>query len=54
MIAGDTVKLALRNLGEAKLRTSLTMLGVAIGIASLGGHGVALAWAFRINSSAVF
>ena len=33
----DTVGLALRNLGQAKLRTSLTMLGVSIGIASLAG-----------------
>ena len=33
----DTLDLALRNLGEAKLRTSLTTLGVAIGIASLAG-----------------
>ena len=29
----DTLDLALRNLGEAKLRTSLTTLGVSIGIA---------------------
>lgn len=34
---GDTLSLALRNLGEAKLRTSLTTLGVSIGIASLAG-----------------
>lgn len=33
----DTLALALRNLGEAKLRTSLTTLGVSIGIASLAG-----------------
>ena len=33
----DTLALALRNLGEAKLRTSLTILGVSIGIASLAG-----------------
>ena len=33
----DTVDLALRNLGQAKLRTSLTTLGVSIGIASLAG-----------------
>ena len=33
----DTLDLALRNLGQAKLRTSLTMLGVSIGIASLSG-----------------
>ena len=33
----DTLALALRNLGQAKLRTSLTTLGVSIGIASLAG-----------------
>jgi putative ABC transport system permease protein len=33
----DTVSLAFRNLGQAKLRTSLTTLGVSIGIASLAG-----------------
>jgi putative ABC transport system permease protein len=33
----DTLGLALRNLGQAKLRTTLTTLGVAIGIASLAG-----------------
>jgi len=33
----DTLGLALRNLGQAKLRTSLTTMGVAIGIASLAG-----------------
>ena len=33
----DTLALAIRNLGEAKLRTSLTTLGVSIGIASLAG-----------------
>src|SRR5260221_1857456 len=33
----DTLSLALRNLGQAKLRTSLTTLGVSIGIASLAG-----------------
>ena len=37
MTLGDTVSLALRNLGQSKLRTGLTMLGVAIGIASLAG-----------------
>ena len=37
MTFGDTVSLALRNLGQAKLRTSLTTMGVAIGIASLAG-----------------
>ncbi len=33
----DTVSLAFRNLGQAKLRTALTMMGVSIGIASLAG-----------------
>ncbi|MEO7190922.1 MAG: ABC transporter permease [Vicinamibacterales bacterium] len=33
----DTAHLALRNLRQAKLRTTLTTLGVAIGIASLAG-----------------
>ena len=33
----DTVGLAFRNLRQAKLRTALTTLGVAIGIASLSG-----------------
>ena len=33
----DALDLALRNLRQAKLRTSLTTLGVAIGIASLAG-----------------
>jgi len=33
----DTVGLAFRNLGQAKLRTALTTLGVSIGIASLAG-----------------
>ena len=33
----DTLSLALRNLRQAKLRTSLTTLGVSIGIASLAG-----------------
>jgi putative ABC transport system permease protein len=33
----DTFDLALRNLRQAKLRTSLTTLGVSIGIASLAG-----------------
>ncbi len=37
MIFRDTIDLALRNLAQAKLRTSLTTLGVAIGIASLAG-----------------
>jgi putative ABC transport system permease protein len=33
----DAISLALRNLRQSKLRTGLTMLGVAIGIASLAG-----------------
>ena len=33
----DTAGLAVRNLGQAKLRTALTTIGVAIGIASLSG-----------------
>jgi putative ABC transport system permease protein len=37
MTLRDTLSLALRNLGEAKLRTALTTLGVSIGIASLAG-----------------
>ena len=37
MILSDTVQLALRNLRQSKLRTALTTLGVAIGIASLAG-----------------
>ena len=37
MIVADTVHLALRNLRQAKLRTGLTTMGVAIGIASLAG-----------------
>ncbi len=45
MRAGDTTWLAVRNLREAVLRTALTALGVAIGIASLVGmvsFGVAI------------
>jgi ABC-type antimicrobial peptide transport system permease subunit len=37
MTFADAVGLALRNLRQAKLRTALTTLGVAIGIASLAG-----------------
>ena len=37
MILSDVLQLSLRNLREAKLRTSLTTLGVSIGIASLVG-----------------
>ena len=33
----DTLLLAFRNLRQSRLRTSLTTLGVAIGIASLAG-----------------
>jgi putative ABC transport system permease protein len=45
MRVADTLRLSLRNLREAKLRTALTSLGVAIGIASLVGmvsFGVAM------------
>jgi putative ABC transport system permease protein len=37
VIASDTMHLAMRNLRQAKLRTALTTMGVAIGIASLAG-----------------
>jgi putative ABC transport system permease protein len=37
MTFADAVHLALRNLRQSKLRTALTVLGVAIGIASLSG-----------------
>jgi putative ABC transport system permease protein len=37
MIRGDTLGLSLRNLSQAKVRTTLTTLGVSIGIASLAG-----------------
>ena len=37
MTFSDAISLALRNLRQSKLRTALTMLGVAIGIASLAG-----------------
>ena len=37
MIAGDTLFLALRNLRQARLRTTLTTLGVAIGVGALAG-----------------
>jgi len=37
MILSDTVHLALRNLRQSKLRTTLTAMGVSIGIASLTG-----------------
>jgi putative ABC transport system permease protein len=37
VIANDTLHLAIRNLRQAKLRTALTTMGVAIGIASLAG-----------------
>lgn len=55
----DTVGLALRNLGEAKLRTALTTMGVSIGIASLAGMvslGVGLQDQFvgRFTKSGVF
>src|SRR4051794_14183306 len=59
MTLRDTLGLALRNLGQAKLRTSLTTLGVAIGIASLAGMvslGVGLQEQFvsRLTNSGVF
>jgi putative ABC transport system permease protein len=55
----DTFDLALRNLRQAKLRTSLTTLGVSIGIASLAGMvslGVGLQDQFvgRFAKSGVF
>ncbi|HEX6464796.1 MAG TPA: ABC transporter permease, partial [Vicinamibacterales bacterium] len=55
----DTLDLALRNLGQAKLRTSLTTLGVSIGIASLAGMvslGVGLQDQFvgRLTRSGLF
>ncbi len=37
MTLADAIQLALRNLSQAKLRTSLTVMGVSIGIASLAG-----------------
>src|SRR5579863_5648504 len=37
MILTDTIGLAFRNLRQAKLRTALTTMGVAIGVASLAG-----------------
>ena len=59
MIVGDTVQLALRNLRQSKLRTALTALGVAIGIASLAGMvslGVGLQEQFvgRFTQSGLF
>ena len=59
MTFGDTLNLALRNLGQAKLRTSLTTLGVSIGIASLAGMvslGVGLQDQFvgRLTKSGLF
>jgi putative ABC transport system permease protein len=59
MIARDTLDLALRNLSQAKLRTSLTTLGVSIGIASLAGMvslGVGLQDQFvgRLTKSGLF
>jgi putative ABC transport system permease protein len=55
----DTLGLALRNLGQAKLRTSLTTMGVSIGIASLAGMvslGVGLQDQFvgRLTRSGLF
>ena len=37
MTFADAIHLAMRNLRQSKLRTSLTVLGVSIGIASLAG-----------------
>ena len=37
MTWADTLRLAFRNLGQARVRTALTVGGVAIGIASLSG-----------------
>ena len=59
MTLRDTLDLAFRNLGEAKLRTSLTTLGVSIGIASLSGMvslGVGLQDQFvsRLTRSGLF
>src|SRR5262249_38241174 len=59
MIVRDTLGLALRNLNQAKLRTSLTTLGVSIGIASLAGMvslGVGLQDQFvgRLTKSGLF
>lgn len=59
MILGDTVRLALGNLRQSKLRTALTTLGVSIGIASLAGMvslGVGLQDQFvsRFTQSGVF
>ncbi|HEY2433581.1 MAG TPA: ABC transporter permease [Vicinamibacterales bacterium] len=55
----DTASLAMRNLGHAKLRTTLTTLGVSIGIASLAGMvslGVGLQDQFvgRLTRSGLF
>ncbi len=36
MKAGDLTDLAVRNLREAGLRNSLTTLGIAVGVASIG------------------
>jgi putative ABC transport system permease protein len=59
MILRDTLGLALRNLNQSKLRTSLTTLGVSIGIASLAGMvslGVGLQDQFvgRLTRSGLF
>ncbi len=59
MIFRDTLDLALRNLNQAKLRTSLTTMGVSIGIASLAGMvslGVGLQDQFvgRLTKSGLF
>src|SRR5579862_7865645 len=59
MTIRDTLDLALRNLNQAKLRTSLTTMGVSIGIASLAGMvslGVGLEDQFvgRLTKSGLF
>src|SRR5215467_9605362 len=59
MTLRDTLDLALLNLNQAKLRTSLTTMGVAIGIASLAGMvspGVGLQDQFvgRLTKSGLF
>jgi ABC-type antimicrobial peptide transport system permease subunit len=59
MTFGDAIRLALTNLGHAKLRSALTMLGVSIGIASLAGMvslGVGLEESLmsRFTSSGMF
>lgn len=59
MKAGDLAELALRNLREAVLRSSLTTLGVAVGVASLVawlslGIGLQALASKRLSSSGLF